>query len=230
MRAAVAVLALAGCAGAPARRAPRARPSDAAVHEAFEAVAARAERCLGEGDRVTVEGFFEGRTGGFFVERVGAASASTRVAAQQCVAGAMEQARVGSFSAARRDATWTVAVRELSAAVRAMMREDAGAPSPPVTGEVDAAAVLSTVRAEGAEMQRCYEDALRASPGLAGRLELRFTISVDGRITHAVASGPPGFRAVGHCILGRLRALAWPAARGASVDFEVPLSFAPRDR
>ncbi|MDB4931357.1 MAG: hypothetical protein JWM10_3841, partial [Myxococcaceae bacterium] len=96
-----------------------------------------------------------------------------------------------------------------------------------VMGEVDAAAVLAVLRAERAEARRCYEDALRGDARLRGRVEVRFTLSVDGRVTHAVASGPPGFRAVGHCIVGHLRRLQWPAARGGPVDFVFPYAFAP---
>lgn len=221
-------LALVGCASTP-RVGPRARPSGRAVHAAFEAMGGRAARCLGARDRVTVEGFFDGRTGEFFVERVGTASPDTRVSVQQCVAGVMEEARVRPFGEARFDAAWTVAVPEVSDAVRAMMDGGAAPPVPALMGEIDAPAVLAQLRREQVEVRRCYEDALRGAPALRGAVELRFTVSVDGRITHAVASGPRGFRPVGHCVLGRLRALAWPAARGASVDFVVPLSFAPRE-
>ena len=87
--------------------------------------------------------------------------------------------------------------------------------------------MLALLRAEEPEARRCYEDALRGAPRLQGRVEVRFTLSVDGRITHAVASGPPGFRAVGHCVIGHLRALQWPAARGGPVDFVFPYAFAP---
>ncbi len=230
MRWCVVALALVGCASTTATARLRARPSSRAVRAAFEALTPRASRCLGATDRVTVEGFFDGRTGEFFVERVGTATNETRVSTQQCVAGVMEQARVRPFGEGRFDASWTVAVPEVSAAVRAMLA-DGGAPArvAEVVGEVDAEAVLAVVRRERAEAQRCYEDALRGAPSLRGRVELRFTLSVDGRITYAIASGPRGFRAVGHCVLGRLRALAWPAARGAPVDFVVPMTFEPRD-
>lgn len=228
MRRVLLALCCAGCAGAPVHT-RRTRPTGVVVHAALEAVTPLAQRCLQPGDRVTVDGFFDGPTGWYRVERVGTASDHTRVAVQQCVAMEMESARVRPFTADRRDATWTVAVPQVSAAVRAMLRGDAGASvETALMGDIDSRAVLAIVRGEHAETQRCYEDALRGTPGLRGTLELRFTISVDGRITHAVASGPPGFGAVGHCILGRLRTLAWPMARTASVDFVTTLHFAPR--
>lgn len=222
------LLAVVGCASTQTS-VSRGRPSGRAVHAAFDALSGQASRCLGARDRVTVEGFFDGRTGEFFVERVGTASPETRVSVQQCVAGVMERSRVRPFGGARFDAAWTVAVSEVSDAVRAMMDGGAEVPSGEVVGEVDAEGVLAVLRRERPEAQRCYEDALRGAPTLRGAVELRFTLSVDGRITHAVASGPRGFRGVGHCILGRLRARSWPAAQRASVDFVVPMSFAPRN-
>lgn len=229
MRRVLLALCCAGCASAPMHT-RRTRPTGAVVHAALEAVTPLAQRCLQPGDRVTVDGFFDGSTGWYRVERVGTATNHTRVAVQQCVALEMETARVRPFTAERRDATWTVAVPQVSAAVRAMLRGDGGARADEnaLVGDIDSRAVLAILRSEHPETQRCYEDALRGAPELRGTLELRFTISVDGRITHAVASGPPGFGAVGHCILGRLRALTWPPARVASVDFITTMHFTPR--
>lgn len=226
-RVAVVVLAaVAGCATVATGRAGRATgPSDEATDAALEAVSARARRCLGAGQSVTVGGFFDGPSGRYLVERV-VASEGTPVRVQQCVSVAMERASVAPFGAGQRDAQWSLSPHGGSAAGTA----DGGTTVAvaEVMGEVDAAAVAAMLRAEEPEARRCYEDALRGSPRLAGRLEVRFTLSVDGRITHAVASGPPGFRAVGHCVLGHLRGLQWPAARGAPVDFAVPYRFAPR--
>ena len=220
---ALGVAAMTACAAAPrVRRARGLGPSDEAADAAFEAASARARRCLGDGHSVTVGGFFDGASGMFLAERV-AASEGTPVRVQQCVSVALERARVAPFAEARRDAEWTLAPR-----VRATLAGSAAVPAAPeVMGEVDAAAVTAMMRAETPEARRCYDDALRGSPTLAGRVTVRFTLSVDGRITHAVASGPRGFRAVGHCVVGHLRGLQWPAARGAPVEFEFPLQFTP---
>lgn len=214
---------LGACATAPTTRPRAAGPSTEVTDAALEAAEPRARRCLAAGERVGVEGFFDGRSGLFLVERVTAASASVR--AQQCVTIALEQAHVRPFDGDRVDARWEVSVGGAG---------DAGAtapstalPSDEPAGEVDPAAVLAMLRAEEPEARRCYEDALRGDARLQGRVEVRFTLSVDGRITHAVASGPRGFRAVGHCIVGHLRLLQWPAARGGSVDFVFPYRFAP---
>jgi hypothetical protein len=222
-----AVLMLGACAAAPAVRRGAAGPSAAALDAALDRAEARARRCLRAGEAVAVEGFFDGASGMFLVERVTARSAAVR--AQQCVSLAMERARVPPFDAVRADARWEVAVGG-GGASDAGTSTPAVAPPAEVMGEVDAAAVLAVLRAERAEARRCYEDALRGDARLRGRVEVRFTLSVDGRVTHAVASGPPGFRAVGHCIVGHLRGLQWPAARGGSVDFVFPYAFAPAVR
>jgi hypothetical protein len=198
------------------------------MHRAFEVVNTQAERCLDTGDRVTVDGYFDGSSGGFFAERVGTASPRTTVATQQCVATVIERARVRPFSSPRHDARWTVTRHDVSAAVRAMLQADADTTTTePMLGEIDTAAATAVFRASVSELRRCYEDALRGDPRLAGEVEFRLTVSIDGRVTHALTSGPRGFRAVGHCALGTLRARSWPAARRASVDLVFPMRFMP---
>lgn len=219
---------LEACAAAPGRRPARSpSPPVEALDAALESAEPRARRCLGAGDRVTVEGFFDGPSGQYLVERVAAASPSTTVRVRQCVGLAMERARVRPFADARAEARWEVASGAGAGAGAGATATAVTAAAPEVAGEVDPRAVLALLRAEEPEARRCYEDALRAEPRLRGRVEVRFTLSVDGRVTHAVASGPRGFRAVGHCIVGHLRGLQWPPARGGSVDFVFPYRFAP---
>ncbi len=199
------------------------------MHEAFEAVTPTARRCLGPGDRVTVEGFFDGPTGRFRAERVGAERAETSPARRTCVSMALEAAQVRPFTVARRDAQWTVAGPELSAVVRAMIREEAR-PEPdddPMLGEVDARAVNAVLLTRMRDYRACYEDALRGDPSLRGVLEVRFTLNVDGRVAEATGQGPAELAAVRDCVLGGLRETAFPRPRGASVDYVVPLRFEP---
>lgn len=228
-----ALLACGACASSTTRRRTRghrSQPSARAIHDAFEQTNLRALRCLRTSDRVTVEGAFDGASGGFMVERIGTATPDTPVYVQQCVALAMEQSRVAPFSAPRHDAQWTVALQDVSPAVRAMLAIDAGAaPSAPfLGGTIDPARVVQMIQGEQRELRRCYELELALNPGLQGRLEVRFTISVDGRITEGVASGPPGFRRVGHCVLGHFRRLEFPRPDGGGVDFSFAFHFEPR--
>jgi predicted kinase len=208
----------------------RERPSTRATHAALERATPRAARCLRAGDRVTVEGFFDGPTGRFRVERTGASDPATPDAVRQCVALQIEAARVGPFSAPRHAARWTVA-DAISPAVRAMLAADASVgDAPALEGDIDLPAVVRAMRAQVGEVRRCYEDALAGDPTLRGVVELRFTITVDGRLVDATARpSTPGLQPVAHCALGHLRGLSWPPARGAAVDFSFPFTFAPED-
>jgi len=221
---------LAQCA-ASAQRQRRTHPSSRAAHVALERVTPRAERCLRVGDRVTVEGFFDGPTGRYRVERVGASDAATPEAVRQCVALQLEAARVTPFAAPRHDARWTVA-DTISPTVRAMLTADASAPdAPDLAGEIDVAGVVRVLRRHVGEVRRCYEVALRDDVTLRGRVAIRFTISVDGRVTAASAApSVAGLRAVGQCVVGQVRALEFPRPREAAVEFEFPFTFAPEDR
>lgn len=220
---------LIGCgASVPATR--RDRPSARTVHAAFERATPLAARCLRANDRVTVEGFFDGPTGRYRVERVGASDAATPDAVRRCVALQLEAARVRPFGAARHDARWTVA-DDVSPEVRAMLAADASvADAPDRAGEVDVAAVERAVAAQRGEFQRCYELAARGAPGLRGAMTVRVTISVDGRVTEGeVTRAAAGLRDVGHCVVGHLRTVPLPRPLEAAVVFEFSLDFAPGD-
>ncbi len=221
--------ALLGCAGAavPTRSARLPRYDETRATEALERASVRAARCLGVEDRVTVEGWFEGESGRFQVERSGAASRGTTEATRQCVATWLETARVGAFRGARRATRWTVAGSALSAAVRAMMAERAVPRDESLMGTLDWRAAITVVLSERREMRLCYETALRGDPSAAGRVVLRLVLSVDGRITEADFDAPAVLRDVGHCILGRLRTLEYPQPRGAPVELVLPMAFRP---
>lgn len=221
---------LSQCASSAPLQRRRTHPSSRAAHVALERVTPRAERCLRAGDRVTVEGFFDGPSGRYRVERVGASEVTTPEAVRQCVALQLEGARVSPFAAPRHDARWTVA-DTISPTVRAMLAADASAPVATSGGEIDLPAVVRVVRGQVGQFRRCYEDALRGDPSLRGRITVRFTVSVDGRVTEATAAADPaGLAPVGHCILGHLRTEAFPRPHEAAADFSFPFSFAPEDR
>lgn len=212
-----------GCAGQPVRHAQRGRGGVGGeeVHAAFEAASGLARRCLGEGDHVTVDGAFDGPTGLFDVERVGSASQRTPERVRQCVAAAMERARVRPFRRARHAAQWTVGRGALAPL-------DAGTlpPVPEQYGSIDANVVARIIRGELWEFRRCYEDVLRADPTVQGRVELRFTISVDGRVSATSSRvSAPALRPVGLCIEGRVRPIVFPRPRGGPVDFSFSFTF-----
>ncbi len=88
----------------------------------------------------------------------------------------------------------------------------------------------ASLRGQIGQFRRCYEDALRGDPSLRGRITVRFTVSVDGRVTEATAAADPaGLAPVGHCILGHLRTEAFPRPHEAAANFVFPFTFAPED-
>lgn len=228
-RSLAAVVLCGACATTGATEGPRRRGyDDEAARAALERYGPRAGRCLREGVRVTVEGRFVAETGRFAAERAGAEGGALDETTRACVLGMLERAHVPPFEGEDRVTRWTVAGAGVSAAVRAMMARREEAPSREgVLGEGDVGAVAAVLRREGAEFRACYERALLADPGLRGRVELRFALTVDGRVVEARVLGPRGFDEVGHCVLGHLRGLSLPAPRGASVELRFPMDFQP---
>ncbi|MBI5513811.1 MAG: AgmX/PglI C-terminal domain-containing protein [Deltaproteobacteria bacterium] len=215
--------ALAACAAATPQGALRG-PSPRAVHEALELVTPLAERCLRPGDRVTVEGVFDGPTGRLHLDRAGALAPETPVRSIDCVMHTLELARVPPFRAPGRSVRWTVARRG---------PEDAGTepafqPRPvQQEGTIDPALVAAVVQAHLGAVRDCYEAALAGDPRLAGRVEVHLTITVEGRATDVRATGPEAFRSTMRCVEGLFGALRFPSARGGSVVFFFPFEFSP---
>ncbi|MBI5516766.1 MAG: serine/threonine protein kinase [Deltaproteobacteria bacterium] len=111
-----------------------------------------------------------------------------------------------------------------------VVRGRAGAHSPqPVGegGEIDSGRVTALVRGQVGGIRACYERALRGQPTLAGRLVVRFTIGVAGRVTAISTSGLESAPEVGACASARIRALVFPAPSGGSVEFSYPFNLSP---
>lgn len=236
-RGAMMAVLLLGCAGPGARtgaRGPvgdegrRARPGlEALGREALEAAEGRAARCFqgGEG-RVTVDGSFGPDDGRFTVQQTGSVEAARGL--DQCVAAALETARIAPFRGEPLAMRWTVAGTAVSAAVRAMMAERRPAPQESAAVEADWRAVFSVLAAERGAFQACYEHGLTGDPTLRGRVTLRFTLDRTGRVADGRATGTHGLVGVGHCVLSRVFLMRFPPPRGGVADFEAPLVFRPR--
>ena len=75
-------------------------------------------------------------------------------------------------------------------------------------------------------IQDCYERELKRDPGLAGRIEIEFTIGEGGRVEEATVVGNTmGSDAVGSCIVGRIRRWRFPKPNGGSVTVSYPFIF-----
>jgi hypothetical protein len=71
----------------------------------------------------------------------------------------------------------------------------------------------------------CYEQALQAQPGLAGKVVAKFTIGLEGTVVQATAEGlDPGVDA---CVEKVILAMTFPKPDGGVVSVTYPFDFAP---
>lgn len=97
-------------------------------------------------------------------------------------------------------------------------------------GEIDAQAVIATVRLRMRAIQLCYERQLGRDAAIEGRVSVEFTIQPRGNTTNVRAtSNSTGSANVARCAtetIGRIRFDSGP--EGGSVTFSFPLVFAPQ--
>jgi TonB family protein len=100
------------------------------------------------------------------------------------------------------------------------------AEAPEVDGALDSDAIAKVVRGRMKMVQDCYERELKRDPGLAGKIEIEFTIDEEGRVIEAVvANNKMGSDAVGDCIVSRLKRWRFPKPDGGSVTVNFPFIF-----
>ncbi len=94
---------------------------------------------------------------------------------------------------------------------------------PPLTRDE----VRLVVRAKLAQVRACFDEGLALDPTLGGLIELRFTITAEGRVRDAslVVDGLSEKR-VGECLLERVATWQFPRPRGgAELTVEYPFNF-----
>lgn len=97
---------------------------------------------------------------------------------------------------------------------------------PSLTGTLDKGAVRRAVRRNIEPLTTCYQTALAAKPGLAGMVEVDFTIAVDGTATAAKATGVDDTLAA--CIAKAIGAIRFPRpAEGLATPVKLPLALRP---
>jgi|GEM_PF-251813 len=97
-----------------------------------------------------------------------------------------------------------------------------------VQGSLDKAVITRVIRAHEAQVRYCYERRLVTTPGLAGKVSLRFTIAADGRVT-AVTVDHDSVKdaALNACLVGRAKTWRFPSHPGAAVVVTWPWLFQP---
>jgi TonB family protein len=98
-----------------------------------------------------------------------------------------------------------------------------GAPRPFDRGEFQAFA-----HARSAEVRDCYEEGLRSSPELAGRVDVRFELLEDGTLADVrVARSALGAPAVEACIVEVMKGWRTPFRPPEPISLEYPFVFRP---
>jgi hypothetical protein len=167
--------------------------------------------CLGDGERVTMTGYFDAMSGALHVERTDP-SPALRPSVSTCVTRALNALRV-TPGGGRHDFYWTFSARDAVTSSE---------------GQIDPQQVAAAIRERIPQIRNCYENRLRARPRLQGRLRVWFTVNTRGAIPQMVArASSADFADVGACILQQLRGATMPRATGGDVEFLFPFTFTP---
>ncbi len=93
-------------------------------------------------------------------------------------------------------------------------------------GSLDPNVVANTIRSRKGAIIACYEKALKRNPSLAGKVQLRFTISAIGKVTAAeIDTNTLGDDEVGSCMVTIVKTWRFPAPAGGEVQFSYPFVF-----
>jgi hypothetical protein len=102
----------------------------------------------------------------------------------------------------------------------------------PTRGTLPKAVIDEKLEAIAPAIRACYEQALKASPGLRGNLSIDFVVAPDGKVAHAAARDtdveqPLESPSATACIVAEIRKLEFPEPRGGRVFISYPLKFEP---
>ncbi len=97
-----------------------------------------------------------------------------------------------------------------------------------VSGRLPPEAIQRVVRQNFGRFRLCYENGLRPSPNLSGRVTVRFVIARDGSVG-SVADGGSDIpdRTVTSCVVRAFSGLSFPQPEGGIVTVSYPILFSP---
>ncbi|MBI4956534.1 MAG: AgmX/PglI C-terminal domain-containing protein [Myxococcales bacterium] len=96
---------------------------------------------------------------------------------------------------------------------------------PSTDGPVPAPTVARLTHGLAGRMRMCFELALRSTPEVAGRLEVRFVIGRDGNVSSAKDAGPLAESPLGRCASRMLYGLSFPRYEGGLTRAVFRVSF-----
>lgn len=97
-------------------------------------------------------------------------------------------------------------------------------------GALDEGRVKRWMALNAARFSRCYQAALKRSPGLAGKLELVFSVEASGAVTDAKVEPDAKLGAddaLGACVVAAVEPIRFPRSSGGQEGVRYPLVFAP---
>lgn len=99
-----------------------------------------------------------------------------------------------------------------------------------VVGKLPPAVIQRVVRLNMGRFRTCYEDNLRTSPNLQGRVAIKFVIGTTGAVTSANDAGSdlPDTGII-KCVQETFATLVFPQPEGGPVTVVYPLVFSPGD-
>ncbi len=95
------------------------------------------------------------------------------------------------------------------------------------SGTISKQDIQATVRGDLKAIRTCYERELIKSPQLGGKIEVQFTIGVDGKVTDTEDASEETFpnQKVTDCVLARIQKLRFPRPSGGVVNVKYPFVF-----
>ena len=128
----------------------------------------------------------------------------------------------------REEIEWEAAIKAAEAAVKA-----AGVPkgitlgSPVILGTMDKSLIDAVIRRNMNQIRYCYQRELTKTPGLKGKIVVKFTIAGDGSVSAAsIQSTSMNSSAVENCIIGRFKKFKFPEPKGGGVVIvQYPFTF-----
>jgi outer membrane biosynthesis protein TonB len=90
------------------------------------------------------------------------------------------------------------------------------------------ASLLAVVRRYAPGIQFCYDNELKRSPGLRGKLVAALTVAASGEVTDVkIVSDTVNSAGLNGCILAQIREWKFPAISEGSTVFKTPFVFTP---
>lgn len=96
-----------------------------------------------------------------------------------------------------------------------------------VSGRLPPEVIQRIVRQNFGRFRLCYENELRRTPELAGRVTVKFTITREGSVT-AISGRPEGVpNTMSQCVARGFAQLSFPSPDGGTVNVTYPINFSP---